>query len=89
MAARKAYSTFICAECGDTMSERTMWVDDGGFLCRHCAILSRYGRMRGEGARMGQRPRGLGCRGRNPRPLCRPTASSLTGSAASLHGEDD
>ena len=70
MAARKAYSEFNCAECGDTISDRTMWVDDGGFLCRHCAMLTRYRRMRGEGVRIGRRSWGLGYRGRNPRPLC-------------------
>jgi|GEM_PF-5585489 len=70
MAARKAYSALSCAECGDAISDRTMWVDDGGFLCRHCAMLARYRRMRGEGGRIGRRSRGLGYRGRNPRPLC-------------------
>ena len=70
MAARKAYSAFNCAECGDTISDRTMWVDDGGFLCRHCAMLTRYRRMRGEGVRIGRTSWGLGYRGRNPRPLC-------------------
>ena len=70
MAARKAYSAFSCAECGDTISDRTMWVDDGGFLCRQCAMLARYRRMRGEGVRTGRGSWGLGYRGRNPRPLC-------------------
>ena len=70
MAARKVYSRFSCAECGDTISDRTMWVDDGGFFCRHCATLTRYRRMRGEGALRGRGAWGLGYRGRNPRPLC-------------------
>ena len=69
MAARKASSRFSCADCGDTISDRMMWVDDGGFLCRHCAMLSRYRRMRGEGDRGGRRPSGLGYRGRFSRPL--------------------
>jgi hypothetical protein len=70
MAARKAYSVVSCAECRDTISDRTMWVDDAGFLCRHCALLSRYRRMRGEEARIGRRSWGMGYKGRNPRPLC-------------------
>jgi len=66
MAARRVYDSYNCAECGDTISDRTMWVDDGGFLCRHCAMLTRYRRMRGEVGRIGRRSSGLGHRGRNP-----------------------
>ncbi len=70
MAARKAYSRFSCADCGDTISDRMIWVDDGGFLCRHCALLTRYRRMKGEGTRSGWRSWGTGLRGRFNRPLC-------------------
>ncbi len=69
MPARKAYSRFCCADGGDTISDRMMWVDDGGFLCRNCAILTRYRRMRGGGASAGRRTWGLGYRGRSSRPL--------------------
>ena len=55
MVTRKAYSRLVCAVCGDAISDRKMWVDDGGFLCRHCAIMTRFRRMRGEGAGAGRR----------------------------------
>ena len=63
MAARKAISRFSCAQCGDTISDRMLWVDNGGFLCRHCAMLTRYRRMRGEGPKTGRRALGSAFKG--------------------------
>jgi late competence protein required for DNA uptake (superfamily II DNA/RNA helicase) len=57
MAPRKSYSRLSCAECGQIISDRTLWVDDGGLLCRHCAMLTRYRRMKGEIAGLGRRAR--------------------------------
>ena len=64
MAARKATGRLSCTACGAIISDRTMWVDDCGFLCRHCAILSRTRRMKGEDAGSGPRERGAGSGGR-------------------------
>jgi hypothetical protein len=64
MAPRKGYSRLSCTECGDIISDRTLWVDDGGLLCRHCAMVTRYRRMRGEGTGLGSRVRGAGVGGR-------------------------
>ena len=58
MAPRKGYSPLSCAECGEIISDRTLWVDDGGLLCRHCAMLTRYRRMKGQGTGLGRRARG-------------------------------
>jgi len=57
MAPRKGYSRLNCAECGEIISDRTLWVDDGGLLCRHCAMLTRYRRMKGAIAGLGRRTR--------------------------------
>lgn len=64
MVARKAYSRISCSTCGETLSEHKLWVDDGGFLCRSCAILSRYRRMRGEHLRPGRKPFSVGLKER-------------------------
>ena len=66
MAARKVDTRFSCTVCGDTISEssRKMWVDDGGFLCRNCALLVRYRRMKGDRGRSGRRIWELGSRER-------------------------
>jgi len=60
MAPRKSYSRLSCAECGQIISDRTLWVDDGGLLCRHCAMLTRYRRMKGQDTGLGRRVRGAG-----------------------------
>jgi hypothetical protein len=64
MTPRKGYSRLSCAECGEMISDSTLWVDDGGLLCRHCAMLTRYRRMKGEGTGLGRRARGAGVGGR-------------------------
>ena len=64
MAARKSYSRLVCSECGDTISDRTLWVDDGGLLCRHCAMLTRFRRMKGQGTWAGRRGGEVGHRSR-------------------------
>jgi hypothetical protein len=45
----KGYGRLECSGCGESLSDRTLWVDDCGLLCRHCAMLTRYRRMKGEG----------------------------------------
>jgi hypothetical protein len=60
MAPRKSYSRLSCAECGEIISDRTLWVDDDGLLCRHCAMITRYRRMKGEDAELGRRARNAG-----------------------------
>ena len=55
MGSRKSYMRLSCSQCGDTISNRTLWVDDGGLLCRHCAMLTRYRRMKGHGPWVGRR----------------------------------
>jgi len=62
MAARKAHGPLSCVECGENISDRTLWVDDGGFLCRHCAVLTRYRRMRREVAWVPRRGADVGHR---------------------------
>ena len=42
MSPGKSRSRLSCAECGEIISDRTLWVADGGLLCRHCAMLTRY-----------------------------------------------
>jgi hypothetical protein len=66
MASRKSYSRLSCAECGEIISDHTLWVDDDGLLCRHCAMLTRYRRMKGMATGLGRRARGasVGARGR-------------------------
>ncbi len=64
MAARKAFSRLNCAGCGAILSDRTMWVDDCGFICRQCAMLSRTRRMKGEDVGSGPRERSAGNGGR-------------------------
>lgn len=64
MAARKVTGRLNCTGCGVIISDRTLWVDDCGLLCRQCAMLSRYRRMKGEGAGLGRRTREAGMGGR-------------------------
>lgn len=49
METARLYRRLECSGCGESLSDRTLWVDDCGLLCRHCAMLSRYRRMKGEG----------------------------------------
>lgn len=64
MGIRKSYTRLSCSECGDSIYNRTLWVDDGGLLCRHCAMLTRYRRMKGQGSWVGRRGGEVVYRGR-------------------------
>lgn len=64
MDSKRRYSRLSCSACGDAITNRTLWVDDGGLLCRHCAMLTRYRRMKGQGSWAGRRGGEVGYRSR-------------------------
>jgi recombinational DNA repair protein (RecF pathway) len=46
MAPRRISQITNCMECRVELNERTFWLDDGGALCRECAVRRRSDRMR-------------------------------------------
>ncbi len=38
--------SLVCVECGAEVSKHSLWVDDSGYLCRDCAVMKRFERMK-------------------------------------------